>query len=114
MTTVYVCGPMSGYEDHNEPEFRAAAALFVDLPWCHGVIVPHDLPPVPHAGPCPAGPPAQVTDAQHGVACFLRADLAALLTCDLVYVLRGWEASVGARLEVQVAAACGITLEFQV
>lgn len=28
-------------------------------------------------------------------------------------MLKGWEASVGARLEVHVAAACGIPLEFE-
>ena len=111
VSVTYVCGPMSGYHEHNEPAFRQAAAYLRTrgrIP-----VVPHDLPPVAHDGPCPRSH-AAVTTGEHEVACFLRADLIALLTdCDDVYVLPGWEASVGARLEVQVAAACGIPLEFQ-
>lgn len=111
MTTVYVCGPMSDYPEHNEPAFRAAAREVSErgaLP-----VIPHAIDAVEHEGPCPRSHGATVTG-DHGVACYLRADLVYMLRhCDEVYVLRGWEASVGARLEVQVAAACGLPLEFQ-
>lgn len=111
MTTVYVCGPMTDHDDHNEGAFRHAATLLLergDVP-----VVPHDLAPMNHDGPCPRSHAASTTG-DHGVACYLRADLAHLLLyCEGVYVLYGWETSVGARLEVQVAAACGIPLEFQ-
>lgn len=111
MTTVYVCGPMSGYELRNESAFRAAARRVVEAGKL--AVVPHDLPPMDHDGLCPRSHQADTTG-DHGVACYLRADLVHLLRyCDEVYVLRGWEASVGARLEVQVAAACGIPLTFQ-
>jgi hypothetical protein len=111
VTTIYVCGPMSGYEDHNEPAFRLVArSIRADGKIA---IVPHDLPAMQHEGSCPRSHTAATTG-NHGVACYLRADLAHLLLyCDEVFVLRGWEASVGARLEVQVAAACGIPLRFQ-
>lgn len=112
MRLTYVCGPMSSRPNLNEDEFRAAASVLSRHPNQLDVIVPHDVRPDEHDGPCPVGHPAE-TSGKHGVACYLRADLRALLSCDEVFVLRGWEASVGARLEVQVAAACGLTLVFQ-
>lgn len=112
MTTTYICGPMSGYPDHNEPAFRTAARE-LDR-YGRTTVVPHDLPAMEHEDPCPRSHAAETTG-KHGVACYLRADIAHLtLHCDEVYVLRGWETSVGARLEVQVAAACGIPLTFEV
>lgn len=110
MTNVYVCGPMSGHADLNEPLFRRAAAYLVTRD--RVPIVPHDIPPTAHEGSCPRGHTAQTTG-DHGVTCFLRADITYMLTyCDELYVLPGWETSVGARLEIQVAAACGIPIEF--
>lgn len=44
---------------------------------------------------------------------FMRADLAALLECDAIYMLNGWEWSVGARLEHHVAALCGIQIRYE-
>lgn len=38
----------------------------------------------------------------------MRADLRMLLGCDGIYLLRGWMSSRGARLEHDVAAACGM------
>lgn len=110
MRKIYVCGPMSGYPGLNEPAFRAAELSLSRLG--RHIVVPHDVLPREHTGPCPASHKVE-TQGQHEVACYLRADLAALLDCDGVYVLEGWEASVGARLEVQVAAACGLTIEFE-
>lgn len=110
MTITYVCGPISGYPNANEPAFRQAAQYLKTRD--RVPVVPHDVDPVPHDGPCPQSH-AALTSGEHGVACYLRADLVALLErCDEVYVLPGWERSVGARLEIQVAAACGIPIEF--
>lgn len=44
---------------------------------------------------------------------FMREDLKALLECDGIYMLRGWEKSNGARVEFQVAVACGISIGYQ-
>lgn len=37
-----------------------------------------------------------------------RADIRMLTDCDMIYMLRGWEHSNGARLEHTIACACGI------
>lgn len=43
----------------------------------------------------------------------MRADIALLLGCDSIYMLRGWELSKGAKLELDVASSCGIEVLFE-
>lgn len=38
----------------------------------------------------------------------MRIDIRALTDCDYIYMLRGWELSKGAKLELDVASSCGI------
>ena len=40
----------------------------------------------------------------------LRADISELLSCDALLLLDGWQRSPGARLEVEVALQCGLTV----
>lgn len=43
----------------------------------------------------------------------MRVDIGLLLTCDYIYMLRGWELSKGAKLELGVARSCGIQVLFE-
>ena len=43
----------------------------------------------------------------------LRADIALLLACDYIYMLKDWELSKGAKLELDVASSCGIKVLFE-
>lgn len=43
----------------------------------------------------------------------MRRDIALLLDCDSIYMLRGWELSKGAKLELDVASSCGIKVLFE-
>lgn len=43
----------------------------------------------------------------------MRADVALLVGCDRIYMLRGWELSKGAKLELDVASSCGIQVMFE-
>ena len=43
----------------------------------------------------------------------MRVDIGLLLQCDRIYMLRGWELSKGAKLELDVASSCGIQVIFQ-
>ncbi len=43
----------------------------------------------------------------------MRVDIALLLTCDYIYMLKGWELSKGAKLELDVASSCGIKVLFE-
>lgn len=86
---IYVSGPMTGIVEYNFPEFRVAADQLTEAGY--GVVDP----------------------SRHGVDldswedCVKR-DLVDMLTCDAVALLRGWEQSRGARLEVHVALELGL------
>lgn len=86
--TYYLAGPMSGYPEFNYPAFTAAAESLREQGLT--VISPHEL----HDG-----------DTSQHWTCYLRRDLRALLDCDEIVLLPGWEKSRGACLEVAVAEA---------
>lgn len=90
MTLIYVAGPMTGLPQFNYPAFRQASDQLAAL----GYIVED---PSTNVNPTPGD--------YHG---WLRAGLAQLIRCDAVALLPGWEASGGARLEVNVAATLGL------
>lgn len=87
---IYVAGPMTGYKYLNFPAFHAAAAAL--RAEGHHVENPAEIN---------ADPNAQWLDC-------MRMDIARLVTCDAVYMLPGWEASRGARLEHHIAAGLGL------
>lgn len=104
----YISGPIAGHEDA-EKNFRVAQRFLEKCQWT--VVIPQDIPPWSHDGECPPGYRSS-PDAPHAAACNLRGDIIVMLECDVVFMLPGWESSVGARLEMQVAAACGLPIRF--
>lgn len=110
MPTVYMCGPMAGYDGLNEPAFLAAGHSI----WERGdePLLPHDIMPHEHSGPCPkVYGDDRISD--HDGGCYLRGDLAALLDrADSLYVLPGWSRSRGAQIEVLIARLLLIPIEF--
>lgn len=62
---------------------------------------PHELP----AADCPG---CANTGHEHSWSEHMRVDLAALLTCDVIVLLEGWQQSRGAQLEKTVAEAIGL------
>lgn len=92
MTILYISGPMTGYAEHNFPEFeRVAKALRAKG---YTVLSPHEFP---NAG-------------KSWVDC-LRYDLVRLMECSGVATLDGWSDSRGAGLEVCVAEELEMTVK---
>ncbi len=92
MTRYYLSGPMTGLPALNFPAFHAAA----DALRLAGleVVNPAELNPDPGTG----------------WADCLRTDLRALLDCQAIAMLPGWEGSRGARLEHHVAEQLGMSV----
>jgi hypothetical protein len=87
---VYISGPMSGLPDLNFPAFNAEAERLRALGY--DVVNPAELNPDP-------------TKPWH--AC-MRVDIAALMSCDVIAMLPGWERSKGAKAELQAAGLVDI------
>lgn len=92
---VYIAGPMTGIEELNFPAFNAEA----DKLRGEGLAV--------------------LNPAEHGIvdgaewADYLRHDIAGLTSCERIHLLRGWEKSKGAQLEVTIAQALGMRITYQ-
>lgn len=103
---VYIAGPIAGYPDANRAAFEDAADRLRALG--HVPINPHEVTPYEHEGDCPPGLPGGEA-ATHNAPCYMRTDITAMLTCDAIYLLPGWQKSEGARIEYLIAAhVCGL------
>jgi hypothetical protein len=92
MTKIYIAGPMTGLPGLNFAAFHERAAELRALG--HTVINPAEINP------------------DHSMAwsdC-MRKDIAALVTCDQIDLLGGWQQSKGATLEHHIAERLGLTV----
>lgn len=86
----YLAGPMTGYAELNFPLFHAEAKRLRDSG--HDVVNPAEIN----------------IDPAKGWAECMRADIAALVTCDAIAMLPGWDKSPGATLEHHIATRLGL------
>ena len=95
--TVYLAGPMTGYEEFNFPAFHSATAVL--RAWGFTVISPAERDEAD--GFDPKNHAAQT----HSY--YMAIDLPLVCGADAVVVLPGWEKSSGAQMETAVAAKLG-------
>jgi nucleoside 2-deoxyribosyltransferase len=91
MLTVYIAGPMAGFEDLNFPAFYAAASAWEDAGW--EVVNPAEL---------------DFDDVINDRRFYLREDIKLLVDCDAIAMLEGYNDSPGAMLELNIAQALKI------
>lgn len=90
LKTIYIAGPMTGLPNFNRENFNRAAARLKKDGW--DVKNPADLGDIPGA---------TWED-------YIRLGLKSLLTCSTIYMLKGWEGSKGAKIELAVAKELGM------
>lgn len=83
---VYIAGPMTGYPERNYPAFEEAARVLRESG--SDVVSPHELE-------CE----------QDSWQAWMIVDIKAMLDCDMIVTLDGWEKSKGASLEVHIGKA---------
>ena len=96
----YIAGPMRGYERYNFPAFDAAKDRLIMRGW--EPVSPADLDREVGITGYSTDLPA---DFIYGA---LRRDFAAIVTCDAIVFLPGWEASSGAKAERYVGEQIGL------
>lgn len=113
---VYISGPMTGLPDSNIPAFNAAAERL----WAEGhfVINPANLSAIFGTREeialsfnewyHPSQPFEVVKGTPRIAKSIMNADLAAVRSCDAIYLLKGWENSRGAKKELAEAIAHGL------
>jgi Domain of unknown function (DUF4406) len=94
---IYISGPMTGYADHNYPEFNRVESFLQD-----------SFPEIVVVNPATLHPPGE-----HSREDCLRRDIKALCSCTDIYILEGWSKSEGAKIEIAVAKAIGVRLTYQ-
>lgn len=90
MKRIYISGPMTGLPNFNAPAFNKEAARLKAMGF--DVVNPVDINP-------------DTTATWHEC---MRRDIAALVTCDTIALLPGWEHSNGANLELHIASRVGM------
>ncbi len=90
---VYIAGPMSGLPDCNRHAFNLAAQVQKSL--THIVINPASLP-------------AGLSEPE-----YMHIGLTMLMCADMIYLLDGWEQSLGARAEHALAQKLGLHIVYQ-
>ena len=93
---VYISGPMTGIEDHNYAVFDAMRDELLSRGYA--VVNPADV----------ARKLIRSSVITPERSDFLCADIHALLDCDGIFLLPGWQASEGALLEYQIAKSLGL------
>jgi hypothetical protein len=107
----YLSGPITGNSTYRD-DFARAEKIVAERG--EEPVNPLHVPAACNDSSClERGGPADEHDGGtlHSWECYLRGDLAALMTCDKVALLPGWEKSKGATLEQFVARTVNIEVE---
>jgi len=110
----YICGPMAGHDKLNIHKFRAVKN-YLKSALKMSAIIPHEIAPHPHDPDNPHCPESfrKNPNSEHAECCYLRGDIIVMLRdCKSVYILPGWNASNGGRLELMIAAQAGLPTVF--
>lgn len=105
--SVYIAGPMSGIPCFNAHAFDSAKERLYDVHGFTDVISPVDLDKENGFNPYdyPKGDLSECPEFDVNSA--IERDVEAILECNAIYMLMGWERSVGARAEHALAVWAG-------
>lgn len=111
---IYISGPMTGHPNHNRPAFDAAEKRLTAQG--HFVINPHrisalfgTLEEISNSFEELYDPAYFESAVRPSLAqCVMDTDLAAVRSCDRIYLLKAWESSRGAKKELAEAIKYGL------
>jgi len=112
--TIYIAGPMRGYEDYNYPAFDRQAKVLGDQGW--NVINPADLDRndnKPINGPMQFDPDNNYEDHEFMRQALKRDMVAICDECTAMYMMSKWETSKGAKAEWHLAKALGLDIYYE-
>ena len=98
---IYIAGPIAGMTDLNKDAFVRAAEKLSAEGWT--VYDPLEIGEF-------YGTPEDIQDDPELLAKVIKAELGFVARADAIYLLKGWERSVGAKRELLVALGCGLEI----
>ena len=112
--TIYVAGPMRGYENYNFPAFDRCSRVLREQGW--NVINPAELDKdtgKPMSDPMSFAPDTNYEDHEF-MRKALRRDMVAICDqCTAIYMMSNWERSKGAKAEHALAKALGLSIFYE-
>lgn len=113
-STIYVAGPMRGYENYNYDAFDQKSKVLKEKGW--DVINPADMDrEVSPPSDSMTFDPNNNYEDQEYVREALRRDMVAICEdCTAIYMMSGWEQSRGAKAEWHLAKAIGLDIHYEV
>lgn len=99
--TIYIAGPMRGYQMNNHIHFNRAASYLRAAGWY--VLNPAEIS-------ADFGTQEQLNADKRLLALLMEFELSLLETCQAIYLIRGWENSEGARAELAKALKLGLRI----
>lgn len=120
---VYIAGPIAGYVDGNKTAFdRAEEKIINDKRFVSCVYNNHSPSQSSYAKASVINPVTmsiragdfniiKPTPDQRRI--FVRRDIDAILSCEAIYMLNGWERSIGARAEHSLAVWIGLEIFYE-
>ena len=112
--TIYIAGPMRGYEDGNFPAFDRQATILEEQGW--RVINPAEMDRTegePPNGHLEFDPATDYNDREF-MREALKRDLVVICEeCTAIYMMWGWEESRGAKAEWHTAKAVGLDIYYE-
>lgn len=112
--TIYIAGPMRGFEDGNFPSFDRQEKILKNQGWV--VINPAEMdrtegsPPNGHDN---FDPSSDYSDQEFMREALERDSVAICRECTALYMMSGWEKSKGAKAEWHIAKAIGLDIYYE-
>ena len=103
---IYIAGPMKGYKDHNYENFERISLMFFEDPVlyeCWETVNPVEIGES-------FGTVVDLDGNPELLKRLMEFELAAVRSCDAIFLLHGWEKSQGAREELRVALDCKLEI----
>ena len=113
--TIYIAGPMRGYEEYNYPAFDRCANVLIAQGW--EVVNPAQLDRdagKPMADPLSFAPDTNYEDHEFMRKALCRDMVAICENCTAIYMMSKWENSKGAQAEWALAKAMGPDVHYEV
>lgn len=106
----YVSHPIAGRSEEDKVHLELVAMDYVRRRLGMEPVLPRPIPPAcgQTVGCGIVG--RHLPGDQHTIQCYMRGDLRALLDCDLVLMMPGWQWSAGCRDELNTALIAGISV----